>query len=357
MGIPKDYVNSFGMPATSPWLSGEQATRTPAPIHQLARDTDIPATKEITWSEPTIMSPNRNMDVIAIHSKSGGNSVIMDDSGAEDNDGYILIVHKSGSVFQIDPNGTILIKSHGDTHNSTKGLSYSRSSGDTNSHIGGEWNVMVEGGSGNVCIAGDLNIECENYNLVARGKATINVAEGMYVKAARHTIEAHSDNIDILAKNLKIETTETLNLLSHKDMRLLTSENLNIISQKDTLIANRNFHLSTDESIFIETEDNFNLKSNKEVRLDSDEEMKLKGSIVRVRGDTVYIDDFVRMAEGEAGDTDVENPDIPSEALVSEVKEMDSPPSRRPSTKTEDGIQKVSPQLPTITDALTDDEE
>lgn len=304
--ITRDHVDNFGLPPLSPYMSGEQTEATPALIQSASRLSDVPNSNDIPWSEPGVVVPTRSMNTVVFQSKRGGNSIVVNDEGS-DGDGYMLITHKSGSVVQIDSKGTVLIKSFGDTYNTSEGYQYHRSAGDTNMNIGGEWNVMVEGGSGNVYINGDLNIECENFNLKARGKATMSSGEGIEMKGAKFSMEAHSDNLDLIAKNIKLGASETFSILSKGDLSLGTEANLN-------------------------------LKGNGEIRVDASGELKMKGSNARIRGDTVYIDDIVRMAEGGAGATGV------ADAVAPSVVDVEEPPARRPATNQQAGIVKVKPR-------------
>jgi len=305
MSISKDRIENFGRPPLSPYMIGEQAETTAAPIQGAMRAEDLRLREGSpeTWSEPNVMIPSRSMNTVVFQSKRGGNSIVVNDEDSEGN-GYMLITHRSGAAVQITSEGTVLIKSFGDTYNTSEGYQYQRSAGDTNMNVGGEWNVMVEGGSGNVYINGDLNIECENFNLKARGKATMSSGEGIEMKGAKFSMEAHSDNLDLIAKNIKLGASETFSLVSTGDMSL-------------------------------GTEGNLNLKGMGEVRVDATGELKLAGSETKVFGSTVYLDDVVRMAEGGAGATGVEDPVTPS------VVEVEDPPARRPSMDADRDIRTV----------------
>ena len=305
--ITPDHIYNFGRPAVSPYITGEQGEDTAAPIQGAARSSNnaIRQTGNTSWGEPDVHMPTRSMNTVVFQSKRGGNSIVINDEG-DNGAGHMLITHKSGAVVQIDEHGTVLIKSMGDTYNVTEGLSYSKSAGDHNQSIGGEWNVMVEGGSGNVFINGDLNIECENFKLAARGKATFSSGEGIEMKGAKFSMEAHSDNLDLIAKNIKFGASETFSVVSAGEMSFGTEANLN-------------------------------LKGNGEIRIDASGELKMAGSEAKLSGSTVYIDDVVRMAEGGAGATGV------ADAIAPAVVEVEEPPGRRPATNTERGVVQVRP--------------
>lgn len=294
MAYKKDGIENFGRPPTSPYFSGEQPEITAAPVQGARRKTEVPIKidSDETWSEPDIQMPQRSMNNVVLQRQKGGNTVVINDEGS-DGQGYILVSHKTGSAVQINRDGTVLVKSFGDNYHTSEGMSYHRATGDRNSYVGGEWNVMVEGGSGNIYINGDLKMQCENFELMSRGKMTFSAGEGIEMKGAKFSLEAHSDNFDLIAKNIKIAAAETFSVKSSDDMSFGTEANLN-------------------------------LKGEAEVRVNAEGELKMKGSETKIRGDTVYLDDFVRMAEGVAGETGATDP------VNAEVVEVEDPPERRP---------------------------
>lgn len=317
--ITKDYVDNFGKPPLSPWISGEQITRTSALIQGAAqKNENATPNGNVIWDEPEIHAPERSMNTVVFQSKNGGNSIVINDEGS-DGEGYMVITHKSGSVIQIDENGNVFVKSFGDRYDTSEGYEFSRCAGDSYKNIGGEWNVMVESGSGNVFINGDLNLECENFNLTARAKATINAGEGIQMKGAKFSMEAHSDNFDLIAKDIKISSSESFNVIAGEDINLTTSQNVN-------------------------------MKASQEIRIDATQELKGKGSNVRIYGATVYLDDVVRMAEAGASTTGVED------AIKASVVELSDPPSRRLSTDRNNEIVKIQPTPGGISGRDLDDE-
>lgn len=245
--LSKDYINAFGKPPLSPYLSGETPTDTAA----VAQSTSSQLNREIkgpndeTWAEPSTVTPSRSMNTVVFQSKQGGNSVVVNDDG-DGEGGYMLITHNSGSVVQINANGTVLIKSFGDTHNNTEGIHHMHSKGDTKMNVGGSWDVRVDRGAHNVYVNGDVNVECENYALTARGKISLNAGEAIELKGAKYSMEAHTDNLDLIAKNIKIGTTESLTILSNKDIYLSAQEQLSLISIGMTyMMANSDINVLT----------------------------------------------------------------------------------------------------------------
>lgn len=300
MFLSSDYIRNFGNTYLSPWMSGEQITRTASVMHDafqkhgivsaaIVTDSDG-VTENVTWSEPSIFTPSRSVNTTVIQNRNGSNSIVINDDNAS---GTILITHNSGAVFQIDSQGTILLKSFGDTYNHTEGTQFQMSNGDTHVNVGQNYTIMVEAGSKKVYVAGDMEIECENYLVTARGKMTFNAGEGIEIKGATVSMEAHTDNIDIVAANqLRIGAGAAMSVHSVGDLNLQADAAMNIKSAMK-LVAN--------------------------------------GSEVHVKGSTVYIDDVVRMAEGGANDagtaTNPSVPDLPAPPAPKMTTGSDSPQS------------------------------
>lgn len=368
--LTRDYIDSLGITSISPWMIGEQLERTVAALHEALQKSEIATPKpEQTWEEPSIHAPSRSMDTVVFQSKNGGNSIVMNDPGS-DGTGHMLIVHKSGSVFQIDSNGTILIKSVGDTHNNTEGLHYQRSSGDTNMNVGGEWNVKVEVGSGNVFINGDLNIECENFNVTARAKATINAAEAIQMKGAKFSLEAHADNFDLVGKNFKLGASESISILGKEAVYVGSESSIQVLSKDVLNIQGKNVSMLSDEATKIQAAGGaLDLKSSENANLEATGgEIHLKASAdgyfttggqmdLYGAGD-VYIDGpFVRLAEGAFSASGAADAEAAENGVLPEPVELPEPPERRPATNTAAGVSTVSPTPPAVTGHEADDDD
>ena len=371
--ISKDYINNFGKPALSPYMSGENPTDTAAVTQSAsnAQNGRITGPNDETWSEPGTITPSRSMNTVVFQSKNGGNSVVVNDEGEGDG-GYMLITHNSGSVVQINSNGTVLIKSFGDTHNNTEGIHHMHSKGDTKMNVGGSWDVRVDRGAHNVFVNGDVNIECENYNLTARGKIVMNAGESVEMKGSRYSMEAHTDNLDLIAKNIKIGTTESLTILSQKDIYLAATEQLSLKSTGPTFMsANADINMETtgEGNLFIKTAQKMTSKVGNKFSLDvadttdinSAAAMKIgiTGTLDVGASDVVKIDgSFVRLAEGATAPSPDENeaasaPDGAKPVTV----ELPDPPSRRPSDASNEGISAVQPTPDDLSSDVLDDSE
>jgi hypothetical protein len=330
--ISKDYIDNYGNTPTSPWMGGEQANRTPASVHGSARKTDIEGPGERTWDEPDVVAPSRSMNTVVFQAKNGGNSVVVNDEGS-DGDGYMLITHNSGTVVQIDHHGTVLIKSFGDTYNVTEGLHYQRSEGSTNLNVGEDWNVRVEGGSNNVYVQGDVNIECENYNLEVRGKATINAAEALELRGAKVSIEASVTDIDFAAAQ-NVRGTAVggyLSLGSKGDMILSSMGIANYYGDSEMRITSGgNGYLSFGDDSDFKVKGEWNMQSTGVAYLDGNE---------------------VRLGEGSA------SPEAAKQPQNAQMPELKTPEARRPSSNSDANINKVTPSPLSISDRSTDDAE
>ena len=373
--VSQDYVENFGKVPTSPWMSGEQAHKTSAAINGAGNNTSLPLPNDVTYDEPSIVAPTRSMNTVVFSSKSGGNSFVVNDEG-ESGEGYMLITHRSGSVVQIDADGTVLIKSFGDTHNNTEGLHYQRSEGDTNQSIGGEWNVMVEGGSGNVYIQGDMNVEAENINFTARGKYTINAGEGVIMRGAKFQLESHSDNFDVLAKNIKFGSTETFSIKSGKDILFSTGTNfhvssvdafnlqagtkINTIAGEQMLISTPAFDVLAEDSIKLGSGGTIDYGASGEIKVGAGGNLRLSGSNAYMYGGTTYIDNIVQLANGGASSVTASEPAEAGEASVAtspSFVELPDPPARRPATSSREGVTQVQPRTGSISSRNVDDTE
>ena len=198
--IPAESLCKYGKPPLHRAMGGEDAEVGQATIQQALKKNNIESASGELWSEPPIVSPERDLDNRIFTSKNDNNFVVLSD--ADDGRGtYILVSHSSGSVFQIDSDGSILVKSFGDTYNSTEGFTMNRTEKDMHTVVGNDWTLKVERGSGKVFINGDLDIECENFNVVARSVANINAGVAVNVSAGRVGILSTADDVNITAVN------------------------------------------------------------------------------------------------------------------------------------------------------------
>lgn len=267
--LTKDYLYNLGRVPVSPWVSGEQIETTPAIIQTAFRREEIPTTIEgKSWNEPPIYVPVRNLNTTTFQSKNGGNTLVINDPGSNGT-GNIVIVHKSGSVIQIDSNGTVFIKSMGDNYNTSEGINYQKSSGDTCQYIGGEWDLRIDGGKGKVYVAGDLDIECENFNVTARRKITLNAAESVNMKGSRISAEAYVDNVDIVGKKIRMGTSEDFSVVSAGKIYMTADDSFNLKTESEVCVESNTISMKSDNDIKLESGNNLDLNVEESINFSS----------------------------------------------------------------------------------------
>jgi hypothetical protein len=197
--IPPESLEEFGAPPLHRYVSGEDAQFGQAIMQRAMQRGNISMANGDKFDEPPIMTPERNLDNRVIKSKNGDNFLVLCDPSENEGGDFILLSHSSGSVFQIDPNGTIFVKAFGDKYNSTEGLEFNNVQGSQHSNIKEDWTLKVETGSGKVWINGDLDIECENFNVTARNTANIKAAIKTNISGGSVGLFATSDDVNIVA--------------------------------------------------------------------------------------------------------------------------------------------------------------
>jgi len=368
----KSVVDSYGNLAIPPYMSGEQAEKTAAILQLAGKNYDVETSNEKKWSEPDVIPPTNSPEHTTVwQGKYAGNTIAINDAG-DGVGGYMLITHNTGTVVQIDDDGNVFIKSFGDRYDVTEGYEYRKTKGDTNTNIGQDYNLKIENGSNNVWIANDMNIECNDFNITARGKMRVNVAQGIEMKGAKVSVEAHTENIDMVAtKKMKIATGESFTLkalteiyaesiestISMRSLKGIYAESLeDIISIR----SNQNMFIeSTDADTHIKTKSNMKLTavdSSFDVKAGSTALITSGGQMDLNAGGNVYIEGpEVRMAEGAdtatAATDSNESLESPENAAVPSMPE---PPGLRP-PKT--GFGGVRANGGPITGVASDDEE
>ena len=204
--IPTASIHKFGKPPLHRTIGGEDADVGQATLQQASKKNNIETALGALWSEPSIMTPERNLDNRVYTSKNDNNFVVLSDS--EDGEGtYILVSHKSGSAVQIDSQGTVFVKSQGDTYNSSEGFTLNRTKHSHHTNVEeGDWDLKVENGSGKIWISGDLDVECENFNVTARNTMNLNAGTAVNVSGGKVGLFATADDINLAANaNIKMK--------------------------------------------------------------------------------------------------------------------------------------------------------
>ena len=206
--LPIESINNYGKPELHRYVGGEDLEKGQTLLQKANQESFIKqALSEETFDEPPIAMPETNYNNRVFSSKSGDNFIIMGDGAESESSDYILMSHSSGSVFQIDPTGTIFIKSFGDQYNTTDGVLSTYVTGSSHHNVQEDWSLKVETGSGKVYVSGDLDIECENFNVTARSSMNLNAGVKTSVSAAGISMLATADDINMGAKgNMKFAT-------------------------------------------------------------------------------------------------------------------------------------------------------
>ena len=206
--LPPESIKNYGKPELHRYVGGEDLDKGQTLLQRASQESFIQqALSDETFDEPPIAMPETNYNNRVFASKNGDNFIVMGDGAESESSDYILMSHSSGSVFQIDPNGTIFIKSFGDQYNTTDGVLSTYVTGSSHHNVQEDWSLKVETGSGKVFINGDLDIECENFNVTARSNMNLNAGVKTNMSAGGISLAATADDINMGAKgNMKFAT-------------------------------------------------------------------------------------------------------------------------------------------------------
>jgi len=325
--LPPESIHNYGKPELHRYQGGEDLDVGQTLIQRASQEQEIEqALSEETFDEPPIAMPENNLNNRVFASKNGDNFIVMGDGAENESSDYILISHSSGSVFQIDPNGTVFIKSFGDQYNTTDGVKSSYITGSSHTNVQEDWSLKVETGSGKVYINGDLDIECENFNVTARSNMNLHAGVKTNISASGISVLAASDDINMAAiGNIKTKagTDETKGgfyvQALHGDLHL-DSYKANMFTETYTKISSKGTPAESDQAlpyadaghhgIEINSPDGIHLDA-KNISMDGTTNLSLSGGTIGLKsagdvgitGGTVGIDDVVRMAEGRGTST------------------------------------------------------
>jgi len=229
-------ANNFGKAPSNPHLTGEELHTTPAAIQAtLDKEGVAVGNGESGWNEAATIIPTRNLKTRVIESLNDENkgSVIAVSPN------FISLVHHTGSVVQIDDNGTIKVKSiGGDIINSSEGFIRSVAEGDYDITGGENINIRADRGAYNLWTNGDVNVECENYSLTVRGKMQVNVSDGIEMRGASMALHAYEDNVNIFAADMLKTNSGGLTTLNADGEYFLNAKNVHTTTENFLLTAN-----------------------------------------------------------------------------------------------------------------------
>ncbi len=198
--LPPESIHNFGAPSLHRYNTGEEMIIGQTLTQRALQESGITqALSEETFDEPSIYMPETNYNNRVFASKNGDNFIVMGDGAESESSDYILMSHSSGSVFQIDANGTIFVKSFGDQYNTTDGVLSNYVTGSSHTNIQEDYTLKVEHGSGKIFINGDLDIECENFNVTARTNMNLTAGVKTNISAAGISVLATDDDINVVS--------------------------------------------------------------------------------------------------------------------------------------------------------------
>lgn len=205
--LPPEAVTQFGKPDLHRYQGGEGASQGQTLTQRVMTNNNIPQANGESYDEPPIQMPENNYKNRLIKSADGDNFIVLGSGMDGEASDYFLISHSSGSVFQIDANGTIFVKAFADKYNTTQGIESTYVRGSSHSTIDEDYTLKV-GKSGKIQVNGRLDIECTDFNV--RAARNINLDAGVKVNVSGGGIGlfATADDINMVANtNLKALTT------------------------------------------------------------------------------------------------------------------------------------------------------
>ena len=205
--LPPESVSKFGKPDLHRYQGGEGASQGQTLAQRVFSNTAIPQADGETFDEPPIMMPENNYNNTVVKSKDGDNFIVLGSGEDGESSDYFLISHSSGSVFQIDANGTIFVKAFADKYNTTQGIESTYVRGSSHSTIDEDYTLKV-GKSGKISVNGRLDIECTDFNVRAARNINLDAGVKVNISGAGVGLYATADDINLVAKtNLKALST------------------------------------------------------------------------------------------------------------------------------------------------------
>lgn len=223
------------------------------------------AKDEINITEPS--SPNHSEFLYNKIEKSlSGHVKEVDDTpGAE----RVMEMHKSGTFYEIHPDGTKVIRIYGDD--------FHISLQDRNLVVGGNLNITVQGDA-NILTKGNVTQKIGgNYDLVVHGNMTTRV---------------HGSRLDYTKKNHDIQTYKNFYIRSEESTILYSNEILNFQSKDNMILkTSAKAQIHSESSFKLTTASTFQLRSDSQMNLNSGSNVYIDGSSVRLNdpGSTISI--------------------------------------------------------------------
>lgn len=233
----------------------------------------------------------------------GGSTITMDDSnGAES----ITIQHRSGSMWQFHPDGSVNLTAHNGQYTMVFGENRVMVTGAQEIVVKGAASMLVEGdfdqtirGDTNFTCDGDFNVNAKNMNMNIRG------------------------NIDTLAKNMTTKVEGSISTTAQGSMNMGSDGDMSVASMEGSLaigasndIGIRGFgsvyvesdagtHLKSGAATFIESDASTNIKSGGQTKLKSGGKTSIQANAFATDADPTHFNSGMSEAAEEANSAEL----------------------------------------------------
>lgn len=286
-------VENLGRSPLHPAMIGEGADELSGPLLALAMQEDSKDSLGRNISPVSYKLPTRNLDNRVISGIDGQNYIVL----ASGEEGTTQITTASGATIQIDTDGNMLIQSAKSTSvvSENTRVDTVRQGGMATS-VNGDWMLRVDNGNGRIYYQGDLDIECENFNLTVRGDYNLNVARTFNTRAADVKIMSYVNDVNIVA-NQYFKTQSVLPTTFHSETSMFFESRLNMEStagwsRHKTLFGSHDITCLTSFNVTTLT-NGMDFLSPIPINLNS-------LTAINIGAPVTYIDQFVVMATGTA---------------------------------------------------------
>ena len=197
--------------------------------------------------------------------RSGHTFILDDTKGSE----HVTLQHRSGSMFQLLPDGSITI-------NAQKGM-YQIVFGENRMIVTGAHDVTVHG-SASLSVDKDYDMTVKgNYNITAHGDIN------MTSKNMNQTIRG---NIDIAAKDMTMKMEGSTEISSHGITNMSSHGGLSLSSTDDSVFlgAMQSVGMKSGKKMMIEAGSSMHVKSDTALNLQTGSKLSLKGATIAADG-------------------------------------------------------------------------
>lgn len=220
-----------------------------------------------SWGEPASPDIGRYPNVF-VHQDKGGNRIEMDSTpGGE----RIQIFHaRTGSYFEIDAGGNIVMKGKGDILNIAK-----------NSRIGSVYDTVISAMQGDIRVKASHDTTLESgagTHIIAGGNLTVSARGDITLKATGQlVIDAQSVKMVSVGGAIDIRSAEEMNLEAKTEFNAQSGTSTSIESKTDTIIAaHGNATVTADKKLFAGGKEGNEIKTPKTTNLESTEANNFK---------------------------------------------------------------------------------